>query len=166
VLGKAKSTRRSGCPVSVALEAFGDTWSLLIVRDLMVRGYQTFKEFHEAGEGMATNILADRLQMLETAGIIVSERVEKDGRRVNYRLTEKGIDLAPSLLELLIWGARYEETEAPSAVIENIEKHRAEVLVEVRRRWKERDQTPLLPRSGQWDWRGPEGSRRNIRRSK
>lgn len=166
MLGKAKSTRRSGCPVSVALEVFGDTWSLLIVRDLMVRGYQTFKEFHEAGEGMATNILADRLQKLETAGIIVSERGEKDGRRVNYRLTEKGIDLAPALLELLIWGARYEETEAPCAVIENMEKHRAEVLVEVRRRWKERDQTPLLPRSGQWDWQETEGSRRNIRRSK
>jgi DNA-binding HxlR family transcriptional regulator len=166
VLGKAKSTRRSGCPVSVALEVFGDTWSLLIVRDLMVRGYQTFKEFHEAGEGMATNILADRLQKLETAWIIVSERGEKDGRRVNYRLTEKGIDLAPALLELLIWGARYEETEAPCAVIENMEKHRAEVLVEVRRRWKERDQTPLLPRSGQWDWQETEGSRRNIRRSK
>jgi DNA-binding HxlR family transcriptional regulator len=166
VLAKAKSTRRSGCPVSVALEVFGDTWSLLIVRDLMVRGYQTFKEFHEAGEGMATNILADRLQKLETAGIIVSERIENDGRRMNYRLTEKGIDLAPALLELLIWGARYEETEAPCAVIENMEKHRAEVLVEVRRRWKERDQTPLLPRSGQWDWQETEGSRRNIRRSK
>jgi DNA-binding HxlR family transcriptional regulator len=130
----------------------------------MVRGYQTFKEFHEAGEGISTNILADRLQKLETAGIILSERVENDGRRVNYRLTEKGIDLAPALLELLIWGARYEETEAPCAVIENMEKHRAEGLAEVRRRWKERDHTPLLPKSGQWQ--PPEGSRQNIRRSK
>jgi len=137
---------------------------LLIVRDLMVRGYQTFKEFHEAGEGIATNILADRLRKLETAGIIVSERVETDGRRVNYRLTEKGIDLAPALLELLIWGARYEETGAPCAVIENMEKHRAEVLAEVRRRWRERDHTPLLPKSGQWQWQ-PEGSQQNIRRS-
>jgi DNA-binding HxlR family transcriptional regulator len=166
VLGKAKSTRRSGCPVSLALEVFGDTWSLLIVRDLMVRGYRTFKEFHEAGEGIATNILADRLQKLEMAEIILSERVENDGRRVNYRLTEKGIDLAPALLELFIWGARYEETEAPCAVIENMEKRRAEVLGEVRRRWKERDHTPLFPRSGQWHWQEPEGSRRNIQRSK
>jgi DNA-binding HxlR family transcriptional regulator len=166
VLGKAKSARRSGCPVSIALEVFGDTWSLLIVRDLMVRGYQTFKEFHEAGEGIATNILADRLQKLERAGIIDSERVENDGRRVNYRLTEKGLDLAPALLELLVWGARYEETEAPCAVIENMEKHREEVLAEVRRRWKERDHTPLLPRSGQWQWQQPEGSKQNIRRSK
>jgi DNA-binding HxlR family transcriptional regulator len=116
----------------------------------MVRGYRTFKEFHEAGEGISTNILADRLRKLETAGIIVSERVENDGRRVNYRLTEKGIDLGPALLELLIWGARNEETGAACAVIKNMEKHRAEVLAEVRRRWKERDYTPLLPKSGQW----------------
>jgi DNA-binding HxlR family transcriptional regulator len=152
--------------VSVALEVFGDTWSLLIVRDLMVRGYRTFKEFHEAGEGIATNILSDRLQKLETAGIIVSERVENDGRRVNYRLTEKGIDLAPALLELLTWGARHEKTEAPCAVIENMEKHRAELLAEVRRRWKERDHTPLLSKSRQWQWKQPERSRQTLRRSK
>ena len=166
MLGKARSTRRSGCPVSVALEVFGDTWSLLIVRDLMVRGYRTFKEFHQSGEGIATNILADRLQKLETAGIIVSERVENDGRRVNYQLTEKGIDLGPALLELLIWGARYERTEAPCAVIESMEKHRAEVLAEVRRRWKEGDHTPLLPKSGQWQWQQPEGPKQNVRRRK
>jgi DNA-binding HxlR family transcriptional regulator len=152
VLGKPRSTRRSGCPVSVGLEVFGDSWSLLVVRDLMVRGYRTFKEFHQAGEGIATNILADRLQKLQTAGIIYSERVETDGRRLNYRLTEKGIDLAPALLELLIWGAHYETTEAPCAVIESMEQDREAVLAEVRRRWRERDSTPLLPRSGAWRW--------------
>jgi DNA-binding HxlR family transcriptional regulator len=152
VLGKPRSKRRSGCPVSVGLEVFGDSWSLLVVRDLMVRGYRTFKEFHQAGEGIATNILADRLQKLQTAGIIYSERAETDGRRLNYRLTEKGIDLAPALLELLIWGAHYETTEAPCAVIETIEQSREAVLAEVRRRWRERDSTPLLPRSGAWRW--------------
>jgi DNA-binding HxlR family transcriptional regulator len=152
VLGKPRSTRRSGCPVSVGLEVFGDSWSLLVVRDLMVRGYRTFKEFHQAGEGIATNILADRLQKLQTAGIIYSERVETDGRRLNYRLTEKGIDLAPALLELLIWGAHYETTEAPCAVIESMGQDREAVLAEVRRRWRERDSTPLLPRSGAWRW--------------
>jgi DNA-binding HxlR family transcriptional regulator len=160
-----KRHRRSGCPVSVSLEIFGDTWSLLIIRDLMVRGYRTFKEFHEAGEGIATNVLAGRLRKLEAAEIIASEREASDGRRINYRLTEKGLDLAPALLELLIWGARYEESEAPCAVIENMEKHREEVLAEVRRRWIEGDPTPLLPRSGRWQWQKSEGSRRNIRRS-
>jgi Predicted transcriptional regulators len=105
--------RRSGCPVSIALEIFGDRWSLLIIRDLMVRGFQTFKEFQESGERIATNILADRLQKLQHAGIITAEPAETDGRRVNYRLTEKGIDLAPVLLELLLWSARHEETAAP-----------------------------------------------------
>ena len=152
MLGKPRSKRRSDCPVSVGLEVFGDSWSLLIVRDLMVRGYRTFKEFHEAGEGIATNILADRLQKLQTAGIIYSERAETDGRRLNYRLTEKGIDLAPAVLELLIWGAHYETTEAPCAVIESMEENREAVLAEVRRRWRERDSTPLLPRSGAWRW--------------
>src|SRR6185312_5989495 len=97
VPGKPKSRRRSGCPVSIALEKFGDRWSLLIIRDLMVRGFQTFKEFQGSGEGIATNILADRLRKLEAAEIITAEQAETDGRRVNYRLTEKGIDLAPVL---------------------------------------------------------------------
>ena len=145
VPGKPKSKRRSGCPVSISLEMFGDRWSLLIIRDLMVRGFRTFKQFQESGEGIATNILADRLKRLEAAGIVTAQAEEKDGRRVNYRLTEKGIDLAPVLLELLIWGARHEQTGAPCALIAKMEKNRKQVLAEVRRRWREQDPTPLLP---------------------
>jgi len=140
------SQRRSGCPVSVSLEVFGDRWSLLIVRDLMVRGLQTFKEFEESGEGISTNILADRLQKLEANGIITAEADQNDGRRLNYRLTEKGIDLAPVLLELLIWAARHEHTGAPCAFIAEMEKNREAVIAESRRRWRERDPTPLLPK--------------------
>ena len=138
--------RRSGCPVSISLEMLGDRWSLLIVRDLMVRGLRTFKEFREAGEGIATNILADRLRKLQADGIIHTEVDERDRRRVNYRLTEKGIDLAPVLLDLLIWGARHAPTAAPCGMITQMEKQREEVLAETRRRWRERDSTPLLPR--------------------
>lgn len=69
-----------------------------------------------------------------------------DGRRVNYRLTEKGIDLAPVMLELLVWGARHENTGAPCAVIDHMAKNREQVLTEVRRRWQDRDLTPILPR--------------------
>jgi DNA-binding HxlR family transcriptional regulator len=132
--------------VSISLEAFGDRWSLLIIRDLMVRGFRTFKEFQDSGEGIATNILADRLQKLEAAEIITAETEETDGRRINYRLTEKGIDLAPVLLELLVWGARHEETGMPCALISKMEKHREEFLAEVRRRWRDGDTTPLLPK--------------------
>jgi DNA-binding HxlR family transcriptional regulator len=125
---------------------FGDRWSLLIVRDLMVRGLRTFKDFKESDEGIATNILADRLRRLESHRIIASEMEETDGRKVNYRLTERGIDLAPLLLELLIWGARHEETAAPCALITKMKKNREEVIAEVRRRWRARDSTPMLPR--------------------
>lgn len=112
----------------------------------MVRGYRTFKEFQESGEGIATNILSDRLKTLEASGIITAEREESDGRRVNYRLTEKGIDLSPVLLELLIWGARHEVGGEGCALILNMEKNREQLLKEVRRRWEERDYTPLIPR--------------------
>lgn len=102
--GNSKPPRRSGCPLSISLEVLGDRWSLLIVRDLMVRGYHTFKEFEASGEGIATNILANRLQRLAATGIICLEADEKDRRRLNYWLTEKGIDLAPVLLEMFLWG--------------------------------------------------------------
>jgi DNA-binding HxlR family transcriptional regulator len=143
--GKEVHQHRSGCPVSVSLEIFGDRWSLLIIRDLMVRGYRTFKQFQNSGEGIASNILANRLETLERAGIVDAEIDQQDARRVNYRLTEKGIDLAPVLLELLIWGARHEKTGAPCEVIEHLSRNRELVLVETRRRWERRDSTPILP---------------------
>jgi len=145
MLRAPKSKPRSGCPVSVSLEILGDRWSLLIIRDLMVRGSRFFKEFAQAGEGIATNILASRLHRLEAAGIISAEREKGDGRKISYRLTEKGIDLAPVLLELLIWGARYEKTAARCALIAEMEQNREYVLAEARRRWRERDLTPLIP---------------------
>jgi DNA-binding HxlR family transcriptional regulator len=146
VSGRKKPERRSGCPVSISLEILGDRWSLLIIRDLMVRGYRRFKDFQQAGEGIASNILARRLRQLRATGIIIAETEASDARRVNYRLTERGIDLAPVLLELLIWGARHEDTLAPCAVIDHMAAEREYVLAEVRRRWQERDSTPFLPK--------------------
>jgi DNA-binding HxlR family transcriptional regulator len=141
-----KSARRSGCPVSAALELLGDRWSLLLIRDMMVRGYRTFREFQHAGEGIATNILSNRLQRLEAHGLVRAEPAAEDGRSTHYRLTEKGIALAPVMLELLIWGAHHEKTGAPCAAIEQMEQNRAGVLAETYRRWKERDPEPILPR--------------------
>ena len=142
---KAGRPRRSPCPVACLLDIVGDRWSLLIVRDLMVRGYKTFKEFQESGEGIATNMLADRLKKLENSGILQREIEPNDARKVNYRLSQKGIDLAPVLLDLLIWGARHEETGPSCSLILKMEKKRDEILAEVARRWRERDSTPLIP---------------------
>ncbi len=118
---------------------------MLIVRDLMVRGYRTFREFQQAGEGIASNILAGRLRKLQEAGIVATERAPEDGRSLYYRLTEKGIALAPVMFELLVWGARYEDTAAPCALIEQLAENREAVLAETYRRWKERDPRPLIP---------------------
>jgi len=145
VAKRSRQKCRSGCPVSVSLDLLGDRWSLLIIRDLMVRGYRSFHEFESAGEGIATNILADRLHKLGAAGILATEPVAGDGRGVHYRLTPKGIALAPVLLELLIWAAHHEHTAAPCSFIARIERSRETILAETYRRWKERDPTPLIP---------------------
>lgn len=132
---KQRAARRSGCPISVALELFGDGWSLLVVRDMMFRGLETFNEFLAAGEGIASNILADRLARLECAGIIEKSRDPADGRRVIYRLTEKGIDLAPVLMEIVVWSARYERTDAPANIVRMMRDERERAITEVRNRW-------------------------------
>ncbi len=132
----------------MALEIFGDRWSLLIVRDVMVRGYRTFQEFLQSGEGIASNILAERLRRLRAAGILSAERAAGDGRKICYQLTQKGIDLAPAVLEIFLWSAMYEPTAAPSAVVDRMAQHREQILQEVRRRWAANDPTPVLPRFG------------------
>ena len=129
----------------MSLEILGDRWTLLIIRDLMVRGCRTFREFLRGGEGIATNILSERLRRLEAAGIVESEAEASDGRKSNYRLTEKGIDLAPVLLDLLIWGARHERTGASPKLANEMEAQREQIIGEARRRWGNGDLTPLIP---------------------
>ena len=131
--------------MSAFLDLLGDRWSLLLVRDMMVRGYRTFGEFRNSGEGIATNILTDRLQKLEAGGVVLREPAAEDGRSTHYRLTAKGIALAPVLLELLIWGAHHEKTDAPCSVVDGMERNRAAVIAEAYRRWEQRDPNPLLP---------------------
>lgn len=130
--------RRSGCPISIALETLGDTWSLLIVRDLMFKERQTYNEFLQGGEGIASNILADRLRRLEAAGIVEKQRDSLDARRFVYRLTAKGIDLAPVLVELVIWSARHEQTDAPAAVVRAMRTDRDEFIAGLRKRCRAR----------------------------
>src|SRR3989304_5912473 len=99
-----RSARRSRCPLNATLEAFGDGWSLLIVRDLMFKGRTTFKDFLEGEEQIATNIPAGRLRNLEALGIVAGDRDVDDGRRIRHRLTPKGLDLAPVVIEMILWG--------------------------------------------------------------
>ena len=130
--------RRSGCPISIALETLGDAWSLLIVRDLMFKERQTYNEFMQGGEGIASNILADRLRKLEAAGIVEKQCDPLDARRFVYGLSAKGIDLAPVLVELVIWSARHEQTDAPAAVVRAMRTDRDAFIAGVRERWRGR----------------------------
>ena len=133
---RLSSTRRSGCPISIALEVLGDPWSLLVVRDLMFKGRNAFDGFAGAGEGIATNILTDRLARLEDAGILTKRRDRTDGRRFVYRLTAKGMDLAPVMVELILWSARHERTDAPPGTIRAMRRSRRRFLDGVRARWE------------------------------
>jgi len=112
----------------------GDRWSLLIIRDMMLRGSRTFKEFLQSWEGIATNILADRLRKLEAYGIIRSRRDPSDGRKLLYLLTAKGIDLAPVLTEMVLWAAKHEDT-GNQALVREIQKDREKFVAAVRERW-------------------------------
>ena len=135
---RARPERRSGCPISLALELFGDPWTLLIIRDVMFKARRTFKEFQAAGEGVASNILSDRLGRLEAAGILASEPDPADARRVLYGLTPKGADLAPVLVEIILWSARHEETDAPPAVVRAMRTDREKVVADIRNQWRRR----------------------------
>ncbi len=112
----------------------------------MFRGFRTYKELLESEEGIATNILANRLKRLEGCGIVTTSRAESDRRQLIYRLTKKGIDLAPVLVELILWGARHEETAAPPAMLRKMEKQRKEFLADIQRRWAANESGSMLRR--------------------
>ena len=106
---KKKIEYRSDCPISTALDIFGDKWSLLIVRDMVFKSLSTYGDFLNGGEKIATNILADRLTMLEAGGIIAKQKHPESKAKILYTLTSKGIDLVPALVEIIVWSEKYHE---------------------------------------------------------
>ncbi len=109
-----RATGKSHCPINVGLEAFGDAWSLLLVRDIVYFGKRTFSEFLAAEERIAPSVLAGRLAHLEQRNILTRTRDDSDRRKTGYRLTETGLALIPVLLEIAAWSARTDpDTDAP-----------------------------------------------------
>ncbi len=115
---------RSTCPVNYALEMFGDKWSLLILRDIVRYKKRTYGEFLSSEEEISTNILADRLDKLEQTEILRKTADKNDKRKSIYKLTQKGIDLFPTMLEIILWGVKYnpETDEYYKAFLPLIEK--------------------------------------------
>lgn len=108
---------RSTCPIASALDIIGDKWSLLIMRDMLTRGKKTFKEFSESQEGIAPGILSSRLKWLEENGLMTKQKLPQNQKENIYLLTEKGIELTPVILELIIWSdknLRGQNPEMPS----------------------------------------------------
>src|SRR5258708_19686661 len=122
------SKRRSDCPLNVSLEIFGDRWTLLIVRDLMLKGRTRFGELLEGGEGIASNILTDRLSRLEAHGLVQRHRDPADARRLTSRLTHPRIHLPPVLFEMILWAAQHEETAALPEEVERMQRDRTGYL--------------------------------------
>ena len=126
-----RTGRRSNCPINFALQTFGDAWSLLVIRDLMFTERRTYSDFLGAEEGMATNILADRLARLQHAGIIT--RAGR-GKGAQYGLTARGLDLLPAMLQFIAWSARHDGlTQVPKAFSSRIRTDAAAVEADLRR---------------------------------
>ncbi len=108
---------RSNCPVSYSLDVLGDKWTLLILRDMLFNGKTSYGEFLGSEEKIATNILADRLAVLEAQGLVSKEVAADKKSKFTYRLTEKGIDLLPVIVEFTLWGARYNPASCHTALL-------------------------------------------------
>ena len=119
----ATTKKRSECPISCSLDVWGDKWSLLIIRDLMISKQCTYGDFLKSDEKIATNILAARLLMLEENGIISKLSHPDSKAKVLYKLTLKGIDLLPLMIEINLWADKYSELPAErKAILEEIKK--------------------------------------------
>ena len=111
------ATTRSGCPINLALEALGDRWSLIVIRDIMFGNRRHFRELQSLNqEGIASNILADRLKRLVAQGILSRRDDPSHKQKAVYSLTEQGIELLPVLIQLGAWGRRHLPTTPELAI--------------------------------------------------
>ncbi len=123
---------RSDCPISYTLDIFGDKWSLLIVRDLLLENKKYYNEFLKSDEKISTNILADRLSRLESQEIVSKRTDETHRSRILYVLTDKGMKLLPLLLEMLYWGSAHsEECRLPDSFMQAMETDREQLIEDI-----------------------------------
>jgi DNA-binding HxlR family transcriptional regulator len=131
---RQKRQVRSHCPISFALDLIGDKWSLLVMRDLIFKGKSRYQEFLNSGEGISTNILADRLVQLERDGFIVKKDDPANGKQFLYTPTEKGLDLVPTMLELVRWSGKYDpKTAAPEEFLTELETNQKKLTEKVKK---------------------------------
>ena len=113
--------QRSTCPVSTSLDVLGDKWTLLILRDMVFAGKSTYGQFLQSAEKMATNVLADRLAVLESQGLLTKAVAADKKSKFTYRLTEKGVDTVPLIVELVLWGAKHCPTVIDPGLLQELQ---------------------------------------------
>jgi DNA-binding HxlR family transcriptional regulator len=104
MMAKTKKEFRSGCPISSTLDIIGDKWSLLIIRDMLLKHKKTFKEISDSDEKMVPSILSARLKLLESYKLISKTKIPENKKENIYLLTQKGIRLTPIIIEFSLWG--------------------------------------------------------------
>lgn len=125
-----QSIRRSECPITFGLDLFGDKWTLLILRDMLLFGEKHFKDFARY-EGIATNVLSDRLSRLEKSGVITKQRDETLKNQNIYQPTDKGRAMLPMLTEMMMWGLGYDEqTPASKTFVSRLAAEREQIVKE------------------------------------
>lgn len=121
--------RRSDCPISNVLDHVGDKWSLLILRDLLFFGKNSYSALQNSDEQMATNILSSRLEKLEKDGLIDKKPDPNDGRKKRYALTPAGKDMLPILLEMIAWSSKHApDTDLPEGLLQRMETDRDNLI--------------------------------------
>lgn len=127
-----RKKNRSECPINFAIEIFGDKWTLLIIRDIVFWGKASYGDFLNSEEKISTNILADRLSMLEREGLLNKTRDEQHKSKFIYTLTQKGLDLLPIMLEMVLWGTKYDpNTPVPQMMIDRIKHDKTAFMNEI-----------------------------------
>lgn len=130
--------QRSTCPISTALDILGDKWSLLILRDMVFAGKSTYGQFVQSAEKIATNILADRLAVLESQGILTKSVAGDKKSKFIYRLTEKGVDTVPILVSLVLWGSKHCLTDADPILLEELQNNQEAAVAKYQQLARER----------------------------
>ena len=127
-------TRRSECPISYTMDIFGDKWTLLIMRDLLLYHKDSFSDFLCSDEKIATNILTDRLNVLQKEGFVTKHTSPSNRSKFLYRPTEKAIELIPILMEITLWAEKYNPAGAPKDMTEALKINRTRALRDLRKK--------------------------------
>jgi len=136
--------KRSTCPINYSVEIFGDKWMLLLLRDLMFNGKNSFLEFRASAEKISTAVLTEKLNTLLNEGVVSKITSPKNASKFLYLLTEKGIELVPFMVEFLTWGSTYNPDGGPKSLLAGIKKNKKKTITELQEKLRNELQAHTL----------------------